>query len=160
MARRRDGSANRAVTSRLERAVWLLIQRSDLWIGLDGESHDLLANQPAPYDAFFGCIERSLHDHGSLGADAMRAELRAAAVSIDGAAPVLDRIVALLDPEPGTDLGVELGRVLDALRLQAVDEELKLLFESGLRSPDAQRRGQFLQEERRRLKAPSAAPGA
>ena len=159
LTRRRD-SANRAVTSRLERAVWLLIQRSDLWIGLDGESHDLLANQPAPYDAFFGCVERSLHDHGPLGADAMRAELRAAAASIDGAGPVLDRIVALLDPEPGTDLGVELRLVLDALRLQAVDEELKLLFESGLRSPDAQRRGQFLQEERRRLKAPPVAPTA
>jgi hypothetical protein len=44
----------------------------------------------------------------------------------------------------------------DMLRLQAVDEELKLLFESGDMSPDAQRRGQFLQAERRRLKAQPA----
>ena len=47
---------------------------------LDGESHDLLARQAAPYDAFFGCLERSWHDHGPLGnAVALLDELRAQA---------------------------------------------------------------------------------
>ena len=83
----------------------------------------------------------------------MREELATLADDVPGSAAVLGRITAFHDPEPGTDLGVELRRVVDMLRLQAVDEELKLLFESGEMSPDAQRRDQFLQAERRRLKA-------
>jgi DNA primase len=152
-APRRRGRINHAAANLLDRAVWLLIHRSELWSALDGQSHDLLAAQPAPYDAFFGCVERSLHDHGALAADAMRAELQAAAEAVEGGAAALGRIAAFHDPEPGIDLAAELRRVTDALRLQAVDEELRLLFESGVLSPDAQRRGQALQEERRRLKS-------
>ncbi len=39
------------------------------------------------------------------------------------------------------------------LRLQAVDDELKLLFDSGVQSPDAQRRSRELMDARKRLKA-------
>ena len=152
----RSGRVSHAAASLLDRATWLLIHRSELWAELDGEAHDLLAAQGPPYDAYFGCIERVLHDQGPLGAAALRDELALVAEDVPGSAAVLARIAAFHDPEPGTDLGVELRRVIDMLRLQAVDEELKLLFESGAMSPDAQRRGQFLQAERRRLKAQPA----
>jgi hypothetical protein len=43
--------------------------------------------------------------------------------------------------------------LLDQLRLQEVDHELKLLFESGLMSPDIQARSAALMHSRARLKA-------
>jgi hypothetical protein len=43
--------------------------------------------------------------------------------------------------------------LLDQLRLQEVDHELKLLFESGLMSPDIQARSVSLMQSRARLKA-------
>ena len=51
------------------------------------------------------------------------------------------------------DIAIELGKALDGLRLQATDEELKLIFESGVQSPDAQNRCKQLMETRSRLKA-------
>ena len=34
----------------LDRAVWLLLHRSEIWAELDGEAHDILRGQAAPYD--------------------------------------------------------------------------------------------------------------
>jgi len=146
----------------LDRAVWLLLQRSDLWMTLDGESHDLLAAQAAPYDFFFGCIERSVLEHGPLAASALLDELRAQAVDNgDGGQNVLARIAAFHDPSAETDIAAELARLLDRLRLQAVEEELKLLFESGTaQSVDAQSRGRELLAMQARLKAQLSRPAA
>ena len=143
---------NRGTASLLDRALWLLLQRSDLWMALDGESHDILAGQAAPYDAFFGCLERSVLDHGPLGSAALLAELRTHAEQI-GATALISRIAEFHDPEPDADLARELAIVLDRLRLQAVEEELKLLFDSGTLSEDAQRRGKELIAAQARLKA-------
>ncbi|HUG26491.1 DNA primase [Piscinibacter sp.] len=143
---------NRGTASLLDRALWLLLQRSDLWLALDGESHDILAGQAAPYDAFFGCVERSVLDHGPLGSAALLAELRTHAEQI-GATALISRIAEFHDPEPDADLARELAIVLDRLRLQAVEEELKLLFDSGTLSEDAQRRGKELIATQARLKA-------
>jgi DNA primase len=142
-----SGTANR-----LDRALWLLVQRSDLWSTLDGESHDILAGEVAPYDMFFGCLERSLHEHGPLAAPALLAELRALADQ-EGGAAIISRVAAFHDPDPKMDLARELATVIDWLRLHAVEEELKLLFETGLQSPDAQRRSRELMTARSRLKA-------
>src|SRR5688500_17875671 len=75
-ARRRPQRVSAGTATLLDRALWLLVQRSDLWAALDGDGHDILAGQAAPYDRFFGCIERNFHDHGPLGAAALLGELR------------------------------------------------------------------------------------
>lgn len=144
----------------LDRAVWLLLQRSELWAALDGESHDLLAAQASPYDLFFGCIERSVHEHGPLAANALLDELRSQAQAHEnGAAAVLARIAAFHDPSAETDIAAELALLLDRLRLQAAEEELKLLFESGSpQSPDAQSRGRELLALQAQLKAKLSRP--
>ena len=113
----------------------------------------MLAAQALPYDMFFGCIERSLHEHGPLAAKALLEELQHKAQAEGEGAAVISRIAAFHDPEPKADLAVELALVLDRLRLQAVEDELKLLFESGTLSPDAQQRGKQLIATQSRLKA-------
>ncbi|MDP9044558.1 MAG: DNA primase, partial [Pseudomonadota bacterium] len=150
---RRGTRVSKGAANLLDRAIWLLLQRSELWDHLDGAAHDLLAAQPGPYDALFSGIERSVHEHGPLAPAALLDELRQA-VGATGEGPVvLARIAALHDPEPESDIAGELARVLAKLRLKLVDDELKLLFETDATSPDALRRGRELMEERSRLKA-------
>jgi DNA primase len=149
---RRAGRVSKGAANLLDRAIWLLLHRSELWAQLDGESHDLLAAQPAPYDAFFGCIERCLHEHGPLAPAAMLDELRQKAEQDNEGGAVLSRIADFHDPESDSDIAHELSLVITKLRLNAVDEELKLLFDSGAQSPDALRRSRELMEARKRLK--------
>ncbi|TMH13048.1 MAG: DNA primase [Betaproteobacteria bacterium] len=152
VAQRAAGRVSRGTANLLDRALWLLIQRSDLWSTLDGESHDILAGQAAPYDLFFGCLERSVSEHGPLAPAALLGELRAQAERDTGGA-VISRIAEFHDPDPASDPARELELVLMRLRLQAVEDELKLLFDSGALSPDAQQRGRQLSDARARLKA-------
>ena len=151
-APRRSGRVSKGAANLLDRAIWLLVHRSESWALLDGESHDILAAQAAPYDLFFGCIERSLHEHGAVAKAAMLDELSQRADEVSGGAAVLTRIAAFHDPEPEADLAAEFALVIAKLRLQAVDDELKLLFESGVQSADAQSRSRELMEARKRLK--------
>jgi DNA primase len=152
---RRTTRLSKGAANLLDRAIWLLLQRSESWGALDGESHDLLAAQPAPYDAFFGSIERCLHEHGPLAPAAMLAELRGRAEEggVAESSVVLSRIAAFHDPEPDSDLAHELSLVIGKLRLNAVEEELKMLFDTGVTSPDAQRRSRELVDARTRLKS-------
>ena len=149
---RRAGRVSKGAANLLDRATWLLLQRSELWAQLDGEAHDLLAAQPGPYGAFFGGIERCVHEHGPLAPAAMLAELRERAQPDNEGGAVLSRIADFHDPEAESDIAHELSLVITKLRLNAVDEELKALFDSGARSPDAQRRSRELMETRKRLK--------
>ena len=150
---RRAGRVSKGAANLLDRAIWLLLHRSELWTQIDGESHDLLAAQPGPYDAFFGCIERCVHEHGPLAPAAMLGELRQRAEADSEGGAVLARIAAFHDPEPESDIAHELSLVIVKLRLTAVDEELKLLFDSGTPSADAHKRAGELMEVRKRLKA-------
>jgi DNA primase len=143
---------SRGTANLLDRALWLLVQRSDLWLTLDDSSHDLLAGQAAPYGALFGVLERTLHDHGSLASTALLAELQINAEPV-AAANVVSRVEEFVPPDPDADLARDLAIVLDRLRLQGVEDELKLLFDSGTLSTEAQQRGKELDEERKRLKA-------
>ena len=152
LSARRSGRVSKGAANLLDRAIWLLLHRSEAWTALDGESHDILAAQAAPYDLFFGCIERSIHEHGAVAPAALLEELRARSHDVDGGPEVLTRIAAFHDPEAGADLAQELALVIAKLQLQAVDDELKLLFESGVQSPDAQVRSRELMEARKRLK--------
>ncbi|MES2102271.1 MAG: DNA primase [Pseudomonadota bacterium] len=149
---RRAGRVSKGAATLLDRAIWLLLHRSELWAHLDGESHDMLAGQADPYGLFFGCIERSLDDHGAIAPAALLQELRDRAVAVDGAGAVLDRITAFHDPEPQTDLHQELVFVLGKLRLKSVEDELELLVKSGVQSPDTLTRHAELMRLQRQLK--------
>ena len=137
----------------LDRAIWLLLHRSELWTGLDGSTHDELAAKAAPYDLFFGCIERSVHEHGALAPAALLDELKRVADQHPSGSTVIERIAQFHDPEPGADLGREFTLVLDWLRLKDIEDELEQLFVSGVSSPDSQQRSVHLMAERARLKA-------
>ena len=152
-APRRASRLGKGTASLLDRAIWLLLQRCEMWSDLDGGSHDVLAAQPAPYDMFFSCIERCLHDQGPVAPAALLEALRAKAEAENEGSAVLARIAEFHDPEAGADVAQELALVVSKLRLQAVDDELKLLFESGVQSPDAQLRSRELMAARRSLKA-------
>ncbi|MEO6408173.1 MAG: toprim domain-containing protein, partial [Burkholderiaceae bacterium] len=162
-------SANRArristgIATLLDRAIWLLVHHSELWDALDSPAHATLAAQPAPYDALFGCIERTLHEHGPVAPAALLAELGAQAEG-DAAQLAVARIAAFHAPqaEPTAELQPrgELERVLTRIRLQMIEEELQRLFESGALSPDAQVRSRQLMSLRSTLKAQAASPVA
>ena len=149
----RRSRVNQSSANLLDRAVWLLLHRCEMWTELDGESHDILAAHAAPYDTFFGSIERAVHEHGAIAPAALLDDLRARAAESGEGGAVLARIATFHDPEPQTDLAQELALVIGKLRLQAVDDELKLLFESGVHSPDIQRRSRQLMDLRKHLKS-------
>ena len=152
-ARRIVSRVSKGAASLLDRAIWLLLHKCDMWSSLDGEAHDELAAKAAPYDLFFGCIERNLHEHGPLAPAALLEELRVVAQQHAQGGAVIDRIAQFHDPEPQADLAQELRLVLDRLRLKDLEEELELLFQSGTLSPDAQQRSLLLMADRSRLKA-------
>ena len=149
---RRARGVNKGTANLLDRAVWLLLHRSDLWTQLDGETHDTLAAQATPYDQLFGAVERSVHDHGALAPAALLAELQRLVESPEAAAAIV-RIAAFHEPDPQADFAQELRLIVDRLHLQSVEDELKSLFESGALSPDAQQRGKRLMATQSRLKA-------
>jgi DNA primase len=152
-ARRIASRVSKGTANLLDRAIWLLLHKCDMWAGLDGEAHDELAAKAVPYDLFFGCIERSLHEHGALAPAALLDELRITAQQHELGSAVIDRIAQFHDPEPTADLAHELALVLDRLRLKDVEEELEMLFQSGTLSPDSQQRSAQLMAARSRLKA-------
>ena len=154
---RRPESVSRGAANLLDRALWLLTQRVELWSGLDGETHDLLAGQALPYGALFAHLERGLLEHGPQAPAAVLDDLRSHAESI-GAGGVVTRIAELHDPEVSADLVTQLAILVDRLRLQAIEDELKQLFESGDLSPDAQQRGKELSQARAQLKASLTRP--
>ncbi len=144
----RQGAANH-----LDRALWLLMQRPELWWELDGEAHDLLADQSAPYGSLFGCLERTIHEQGALSPTSLSDEFALEAQTDAQAQSVVERIAGFHPPESITDLKHQLILVLDHLRLRDVDSELSLLFESGMTSPDIQTRSAELLQSRTRLRA-------
>lgn len=143
----RQGAANQ-----LDRALWLLLQRAEMWWELDGSCHDLLADRAAPYAALFGFFERCLHEQGPLAPAALLNELMHSVRDDEHARATLERIALFHEPEAHTDLRQQLDLILDHLRLRDVDAELEQLFESGLMSPDIQARSAELMQSRARLK--------
>ncbi|MDO9315377.1 MAG: DNA primase [Burkholderiaceae bacterium] len=144
----RQGAANQ-----LDRALWLLLHRAEMWWDLDGHCHDLLADRVAPYAVLFGGFERCLHEQGPLAPAALLNDLTQSVHDDEHARSTLERIAQFHEPEPNTDLRQQLDLILDHLRLRDVDAELEQLFESGLMSPDIQSRSAELMQSRARLKA-------
>ena len=144
----RQGAANH-----LDRALWLLMQRPELWWEIDADAHDLLADQSAPYGALFSSFERTLHEQGALSCESLLDEVALDAQVDEHARNVVERISGFHAPEAVTDLKHQLELVLDHLRLRDVDNELSLLFESEMVSPDIQIRRAELLQGRTRLRA-------
>jgi DNA primase len=152
-------SINRATANLLDRALWLLVHRSELWATLDAQGHDLLAGPPGTYGTLFAALERCLVEHGAMTPAALLARLREDQPDAARDA-VLERVSALHDPDPDADLPRELARVVDRLRLRAIEDELALLFESGELSGEARLRESELRRLQRELKAQLSGAGA
>ncbi|HMY80010.1 MAG TPA: hypothetical protein PLT98_14790, partial [Thauera aminoaromatica] len=144
----------------LDRAAWLLVHDAQLWLNLPADTHELLARQPAPYDAFFGAIERLVHDQGALPMTTLLGDLQADPATREAGpslALLIERVRNLHGFNDSDDPGAELAGVLHQLRLQAVNDEISLISESGDLSDEARQRHRRLLDELRALKAGPAA---
>jgi DNA primase len=135
----------------LDRMLWVLVSRCELWNELGSAVHDLLAEQSAPHGPAFAWLERHLHEHGSENAAALLAAMREQDLGPHGPA-LVQRIAELHEPAEGVDLSRELSLLLDRQQLQVVEDELQLLFESGALSEDAALRAKDLVRQRADLK--------
>ena len=158
--RRSERPERRPVSSRrllsgtptlLDRALWLLVCRSELWNDLSAASHDLLAEQPAPYGPAFAWIERHLNDQGPVSAETLFDEMTREDFGTGGEA-LVQRLKEFHEPEAGIDLARELSIVLDRLLLRALEDEQTLLFESGILTDETMRRARELLDQCRELK--------
>ena len=147
------------MASRLDRAVWMLLHRADLWEQLGHDAHDLLTEQAAPYGDFFSWLDRVLHDHGALSPAAMLEEM-IAPTAPEPLQPLAARVRLFHEVEVGGEALGELGAILDGLRLQAITEELSLLAETQSLSEAAGQRQRALyalqSELKKRLSRPAA----
>jgi len=135
-ATRRTALARNAATL-LDRAVWLLLQRCDLWECIGAEDHERLAAQPAPYGSLFALLDRCMHDHGVLSRSGLLDWLRQTLGEDAELAALLDRSAALHDLDDGVDALADLRTVLLRLQLEQVNGERSLLVGSGQLSGDA-----------------------
>jgi DNA primase len=142
----------RGAATLLDRAMWLLLYRCDLWAALPGDAHDLLVEQPAPFGAAFAWLERHVEEHGPSAAAALIDALGEHAQAAGSGTEWVRRLAELHPPAPEDDLQAELQAVLRSLQLQAVEDELQLLSESGELSDDAARRLRELVDRRAALK--------
>jgi DNA-binding transcriptional ArsR family regulator len=148
------------MASRLDRAVWMLLHRADLWEQLGHDAHDLLTEQASPYGDFFSWLDRVLHDQGALAPAALLEEMGAPAAP--ESLPALAARVRQFHPvEVGDEARGELAAILDGLRLQAITEELSLLAETqGLSEVAGQRQRALYSQQaalKKRLATPSSA---
>ena len=129
----------------LERAAWLLLHRSDLWEQLPPEAHDLLCDQPMPLGALFSWLDRVVADEGPLNARELLARLQAPvsdanAVGDEGLAQLAQRLAGFHDVVLTQETVSELMGLIQPLQLQALNDELELLLQSGELSEQADQR--------------------
>src|SRR5574337_477113 len=135
----------------LDRAAWLLARHPAQWHELPQDAHALLAGQPAPYGLFFAQLERLLHEHGPIRLPALLAQMS----GDDDAqvlAPLLARLGAMLEVDDGAEAPAAIAAAIERLRARALDDELKLLAESGELSDIEHERFRTLHAQRRSLR--------
>jgi DNA primase len=138
----------------LDRAAWLLLHQAELWLHFPSEVHEELCQAPAPYGPLFAALERVLHDQGPLPAHSLAEELLNNAPPDDnGVHTLVERLRGLHDVGEDTQADVELQAILQRLKLQAVEDEIALLLESGELSDAASQRGKELMALRASLKS-------
>ena len=135
----------------LDRAVWLVFQRADLWEHLDADVQHLLTEQPSPHGEFFGWLDRLVHEHGALAPSAIGTELQAGA-SASALLPLLARIRQFHDMPAGDGARQELEVIIDRLRLGVTQTELEFLAGSPDLSDAAKARQRDLLLRQRQLK--------
>ncbi len=145
------------MASSLDRAVWLLGNRSDLWDLLGAEAHALLIGQPAPHGAFFSWLDRLIHDQGSVSRAALLAELGREDAPA-GLAALAARVGDFHEMPAGDEARAEMEIIVDRLRLLAVQGELDLLASSEGLSDAARTRQRALLGRQRELKEKLARP--
>jgi DNA primase len=141
----------------LDRAVWLAIQRSDLWERMGHEAHELLTAQASPHGPFFGWLDRLIHDQGALSASALGAALEVEAPAGD-LQQLHARVRGFHDVPVGEGVQAELEVILDRLRLQSIQDELELLAGTEGLSEAARTRQRELLARQRVLKNRLATP--
>jgi DNA primase len=130
----------------LDRALWLLLQRCELWDALGGGTHDLLAEQPAPYGPAFAWLERHVHEHGNEQSAALLAEMARQDLGPQGTA-LAGRMAQLHAPGDVEHVEHDLQLVIGRLRVVLLKDEQRLLAESGLDAQDMAARYRELQRE-------------
>jgi DNA primase len=137
----------------LERAAWMLMHRSELWEQLPPELCDLLCDQPMPLGTWFRWLDRQIIDEGPLPAPDLLARLARQGDEVRESPDESD--LALVD-EPLQklaerlqgfhDMGElpakasDLVALIRPMQLQALNEELDLLLQSGELSEAAEQR--------------------
>ncbi|MDI1258940.1 DNA primase [Aquabacterium sp.] len=137
----------------LDRIVWLMIARSDFWDQVPASAHDLLCEQPAVYGHFFRWLDRLVHDQGAIGAQELVDRMRHATLGDDdspsqddsieldpGFSALAERITNFHDVLTGQESLDELLGQIKHLQLQAMQDELELLTQSGELSDSAEAR--------------------
>jgi DNA primase len=147
----------RNASTLLDRAVWLLLQRGNLWEQIGAEDHERLAAQPAPFGSFFVSLDRCMHEHGPLSRSGLLEWLRGASTNDAELAALLDRSAALHDLDDAVDALADLRTVLLRLQLEQVNGERSLLVGSGQLSADALTRFNELGKRQSELSAALAA---
>ena len=147
------------MASSLDRAVWLTIQRADLWERLGHEAHALLTGQAGPHGTFFAWLDRLVHDQGPLAPSALAAELNSETVA-DELRLLHTRVSRFHEVPVGEGVRDELEVIIDRLRLQAAEAELEVLAASAGLSEAARTRLGELRERQRGLKERLARPVA
>jgi DNA primase len=140
---------------RLDRIVSLMIARSDFWEQLSPAAHDLLCEQAAVYGHFFRWLDRLVHDQGAIAAQELIDRMRQATLGGDDANPdappdsreddpgfsaLAKRITGFHDVMAGQESLDELLGQIKHVELQALQDELELLTQSGELSEAAEAR--------------------
>ncbi|RZL01352.1 MAG: DNA primase [Rubrivivax sp.] len=125
----------------LDRIVWLMVARSDFWEQVPATAHDILCEQPAVYGHFFRWLDRLVHDQGALASQELIDRMRHATLGDDdhsssvepdpGFSALAERITNFHDVLTGNESLADLLALIKPLELQALNDELELLTQSG-----------------------------
>ena len=139
------------MASSLDRAVWMLMHRTDLWERLGNDTHALLTGQPAPHGTFFSWLDRLIQEHGALGPAALLEELSAPTAPA-GLNTLAVRMQQFHDMPAGDEARHEVDVVVDRLRLQAAQAELEMLAGTAAQDAAARARQRELLQRQSELK--------
>ncbi|WP_374318666.1 DNA primase [Aquabacterium sp.] len=149
----------------MDRIVWMLTARSELWEQLPSALHDLLCGQSGIHGDFFRWLDRLIHDQGPLAQpeliQAMQESTQPHEDELpdmpelddpEGFAPLLQRVQQFHDVLTGQESVSDLIGLIRPFELQALNDELELLTQSGELSEAAEARKRELIRQSLNLK--------
>ena len=147
------------MASSLDRAVWLLVHRADLWEQVGDEAHALLVAQASPHGEFFAWLDRLVRIQGAPSRTALLHDM----AGEDPQTPLASlhaRLTQFHDMPVGDEAPAELEVIVDRLRLQTAQSELEVLAGSEGLSEAAKARQRELLARQRLLKDRLSRPAA